>query len=65
MKIKLIAISLLLLIVACTIQGDYLPVKSEFYIIKNKSIIFQNSDLTINVSGTGDQTRSLQSYINI
>ena len=32
-------------------QGDYLPVSSEFYVLENKSIIYQNSDLAINVSG--------------
>jgi len=51
MKFILLPISLLLLIASCSVQGDLLLVKSEFYVIENKSIIFQNSDLTINVSG--------------
>ena len=51
-KTKLLLLFLLFATVTCSFQGDYLPVKSQFYTIEKNSIIFSNPDFDIKVSGS-------------
>lgn len=65
--LKRVLLISLLFITACSVQGDYLPEKSDYYTIENKSILFQNSDLQIKVSGqcSRPDIYSLASKFNI